>query len=120
MFTHDHLTGQVTRNLDGVVVQPVTNQAAFDEYAAFLQGGGIPIQINVRVPRSVSPRQIRLALNQLNLRDQVETAIAAGSRDLRDEWQYTAEFLRDNPEIVALGEALGADLDALFILAATL
>jgi hypothetical protein len=120
MFTHNHETGQVTRDADGAVVQPVTDQAAFEEYAAFLQSGGVPNQICVTVPQSVTPKQIRLALNQIGRRDDVELMVAAGSRDLRDEWQYSATFERSNPELIALGEALGADLDALFILAATL
>jgi hypothetical protein len=120
MFTHDHITGQVTRDFDGVVVQPVTDQSAFEMYAIFLQNGGIPNQTGVTVPQSVTPRQIRLALNQIGKRDDVELMVAAGSRDLRDEWQYSAMFERSNPELIALGEALGTDLDALFILAATL
>lgn len=80
------------------------------------------------VPASVSPRQIRQAMNRTplgegTLRDAVEAAVAAGDRDLRDWWEFSTVVERSNPQVVEMGAALGMDdapLDDLWRLAATL
>lgn len=72
---------------------------------------------------SVTPYQIREALNMLGLRAAVESAVAAGSQSLKDKWQFAQEFKRDNPTVIEIGLALGktdAEMDALFQLAETL
>lgn len=80
------------------------------------------------VPASVSPRQIRQAMNRTPfggaaLRDAVEAAVAAGDRDLRDWWEFSTVVERNNPQVVTMSKALGLDdaaLDDLWRLAATL
>lgn len=80
------------------------------------------------VPVSVSPRQIRQAMNRTpfgnaTLRDAVEAAVAAGDRDLRDWWEFSTAVERTNPQVTAMAQALGMDdaaLDGLWALAATL
>lgn len=80
------------------------------------------------VPASVSPRQIRQALNRVpygsgTLRQAVEAAVAAGDQDTKDWWEFATEFQRDNPEVLAMGQGLGvtpAELDALWTLAGSL
>lgn len=70
-----------------------------------------------------SPRQLRLALNQLGLRDAVEAYVAAASQDVKDSWEYTTEFTRTHPLLVAAGAGLGKteqEIDALFQLARAL
>lgn len=42
MFIYYEDTGMMVRASDGVVVQPVTDQAAYEEYVVFLQSGGVP------------------------------------------------------------------------------
>lgn len=72
---------------------------------------------------AVSPWQIRKALNQLGLRQAVETAVASAAQDIKDGWEFATTFNRADPLVVAMGQALGkndAELDALFLLAATL
>ena len=72
---------------------------------------------------SVSPRQIRQALTATGLRDQVEYAVTQGTQDLKDCYEYSTEFERDNAQVTAMGQALGvsdAQLDDLWALAATL
>jgi hypothetical protein len=81
------------------------------------------ILTQLKMPKSISAWQIRKALNQLNLRNDVETAIASGSQDLKDAWQFASSFDYGNPLINELAIALGkdqADIDQLFMLAATL
>lgn len=72
---------------------------------------------------SVNAFQIRAALNQLGLREQIESVIAAGSQDLKDAWQFEPKFNRFNEQVIIMGATLGltdAQLDSLFDLAAIL
>lgn len=67
-------------------------------------------------------RQIRLAMNQLGLRDEIETYVASQSIDVRDSWQYTTEFAISHPFIIGAKEQLNKtdeDLFNLFSLAQT-
>ena len=85
-----------------------------------LTGEDIPPQ---PVPEVVTPRQIRLALTQLGLRQTVEQAVAAGSQDLKDWWEYALDIERDHPLIEAMAQQLGItgeQVDGLFQLAASL
>lgn len=75
------------------------------------------------VPGSVSPWQIRKALTQLGWRDAVEAAIEVSDQDTKDGWEVATQFERSNPLVIGLGHLLGkttAEMDGLFILAATL
>ena len=71
----------------------------------------------------VTPWQIRKALNALDLRTAVETAMEGADQTTQDAWQYATEFVRTDPLVSAFGAVLGKtdeDLDALFALAKTL
>jgi len=79
-----------------------------------------PPPIPAPVPASVTPRQIRLALNKTGMRDAVEAAIAASGRDVRDWWEYALEIERAHPMVDAMLPALGltsAQADDIFRLA---
>lgn len=73
-----------------------------------------------RMAMSISPRQMRHALNQLDLRDQVEAAVAASEdQDMIDGWEYADTFDRLHPLVIALGAVLGKtdeELDEIFAL----
>jgi len=74
------------------------------------------------VPQSVTPWQMRRALNQLGLRAMVEAAVAEGDQNVKDGWEFALEIRRDNPLLAAMAGSLGmeeADLDNLFRLAAS-
>lgn len=74
-------------------------------------------------PAPVSDLQIRLALTQMGLRAAVETAVAAGSQDLKDWWDRSTVLHRDNPLVAEMITAIGAipaQADALWGLAAEL
>ena len=78
--------------------------------------------IVIPVPE-VTAVQIRLELNKQDLRTQVEAAIAAGSQDLKDKWQYGNIFSSTDSDIQAMATSLNItqeQLDALFTDAATL
>lgn len=71
----------------------------------------------------VTPRQIRLALSQIGIRQEIEDWVKAQDISVQDSWQYATEVTRDNPLVLASCAALGktdADLDAVFALARTL
>lgn len=75
------------------------------------------------VPQDISPRQIRLALTRAGLREAVETAVAAGDQDLKDWYEFSTAFERDNAQVEAMRLALGVDsasLDDLWTLGVTL
>lgn len=57
-----------------------------------------------------TPWQIRKALNQLNLRDQVEAMVATSTdRDLKDGWEFAEVFLSNDPFVITMGVGLGKD-----------
>ena len=70
------------------------------------------------VPESVSPRQIRQALTAANLRTAVEAAVAAGTQDLKDWWEFATQFERAHPMVAGMALQLGVtseQLDQLWI-----
>lgn len=57
---------------------------------------------------SCTPWQIRKALNALNLRQAVETAVAASTdQGLKDGWEFASAFRSDDPFVISMGAALG-------------
>jgi hypothetical protein len=67
-------------------------------------------------------RQIRLAMNQLGLREEIETWVASQSIDVRDSWQFTTEFEISHPFIIGAKQQLNKsdeELIGLFSLAQT-
>jgi hypothetical protein len=99
---------------------PATCVSITDAEAAAIQEANKPIPAPVT---KISPRQIRMALTQMNLRSAVESAIAAGDQDLRDWYEFSTYFDRNHPQVIAMAQALNvtdAQLDALWELGSTL
>jgi len=73
----------------------------------------------VRIPKSLTPRQVRLILNQYGLRSNVETAIAnSNDYNIKDWWEYSLEYDRDNAILVSMATSIGlsnVQLDQMFI-----
>lgn len=77
----------------------------------------------VDVPQAITPRQARLILNQYNLRQAVEDAIASSGQDVKDEWDYATAVQRAWPMLVSLASNIGItdeQLDQMFIEASQL
>src|SRR5471032_584756 len=80
------------------------------------------------VPQSVSPRQIRQAMNRTAygdgfLRQSVESFIAAADQDTKDWYDHVEEFLRGHEKVATVAATLGVSsegLDQLWILADSL
>ena len=75
-----------------------------------------------RIP-SITPWQVRKALNQLGLRDAIEQAVAGADQTTKDAWEFATEFVRTDPLVAVIQAVLGKtdeETDALFILGSTL
>lgn len=76
-----------------------------------------------KIFEKLSPRQIRMALTQLGLRNDVEAAVAAGDQDTKDWYEFSTYFDRNHPQVLAMAQTLGVDdqeLDNLWELGSTL
>ena len=81
----------------------------------------------VQIPQEITMRQARLALLDIGLLANVQTAINTlpepDKTKAQIEWEYSNALQRDNPFVTTLGTALGLssdDIDNLFITAAGL
>jgi hypothetical protein len=116
--------GWPQRLSDGAFVNPDTNQ----EYLDWLSAGNEPDPIDsAPIPQQVTMRQARMALLQQGLLQTVNSAVASmtGSQGAaaQIEWEFSSTVERDRPLVQGLALKLGlsgAQLDALFTLAATL
>ncbi len=82
----------------------------------------LPTPVSPTIP-PISPRQIRMALTRAGLRSQVETAVTAGTQDLKDWWEFSTSFERNNPQVLGMCNLLGVSdvqCDGLWALGATL
>ena len=128
MYTSPTYLGTITRDSDGKVVAPVSDESDpdFRAWVAWCEAGNQPTVDDDRgpvVPPTVTPCQFRLALNKTGLRAQVEAAVNAADQDTQDLWHYGSVIERGNPQLNAMATQLGitqAQVDQLFILAETL
>lgn len=116
----------ITRTSDGATIPADPGNTDWQTYQAWLAAGNVPapyVPPAPAVPRSLTPRQIRLALSQMGYREQVEATVAAGPLALQDAWNHALEFVRDDPGVLQMLEAVGAtpeQADQLWALGATL
>lgn len=110
-------------------VTPATAPEGYRIVSASIQRvNGVVTQVAVTEPvpppvMKASARQIRLAMNLLGLRDDIEQYVASQDRDVQDSWQWTTEFDSTHPFLVGAAEQLNKtpdDVKALFALAQTL
>lgn len=116
-------------NLDMSVISIVTPDAENPEFVSLknwnLTNDLVVYQASeppVFVPESVTPRQIRMALNELNMRDGIEAFVEQSSWEVKDTWRSSTLVFRNNPVLLQMLPALGLtpeQADQIFILAAT-
>ena len=92
-------------------------------WQAFVASGDELVVIADPVPtpviRTIDMRRLRLALFQLNLLDDIDTAIAAQSKSAQIEWEFATDVKADHPLVVQLATTMSLDVDAIFDLAET-
>ena len=68
-----------------------------------------PARIKTQV-YSCTAWQIRKALNNRNLRQAVEDAVAASTeQELHDGWEYATEIKSDDSFVIMMGQTIGLD-----------
>lgn len=115
----------ILRVEDNAFIPPDADNTDYQRYLDWVNAGNTvaPADPLPVVSPQVSPRQIRMAMSQLNMRSSVEAAVAAGDQDLKDWYEFSTYFDRNHPQVLAMAALLGIasqDLDALWSLAATL
>ena len=91
---------------------------AANSYAAQYSGSA-PVPPSPIAPqsRSIDMRRLCLALEQMELLDDIESAIAAQPRSAQIEWQRATDVRADHPLVVQLATAMSLDIDEIFDLA---
>ena len=116
----------VIRQADQAHIPFAEGNSDYAAYQKWLAAGNTPTPADpIPAPIiTVTPWQIRKALNQLGLRAAVEAAVlASASQELKDGWEFSNEITRNSPLVLGMAAALGkttAEIDALFALATTL
>jgi hypothetical protein len=70
------------------------------------------------VPQSITPRQIRLQLSAIGMRQAVEDYVASASLEIKDWWEFSLAYERNAPLLVEAATTLGMtgeQLDQFFI-----
>jgi hypothetical protein len=107
----------ISRIVDGVRVDEVVAMSPEEigEWQAASEAASVR-----PVPVAVTARQIRLALLEMKLLDEVEAVIAAADRAVQIEWEFANVIRRDHGMWSIGAQALGKteeEIDALFLAA---
>jgi hypothetical protein len=89
----------------------VINQKALDDY------------LRAYIPQSITPRQIRLQLSAIGMRQAVEDYVASASLEIKDWWEFSLAYERNAPLLVEAATGLemtSEQLDQFFIEASQL
>ena len=116
----------ITRIADGASIPADPANTDYAAYLQWLSEGNTPAPADPIPPApiaGITPRQIRMALTRAGLRVTVEAGVAAGDQDIKDWYEFSTTFERNNEQVNAMAVALSVsseDLDALWALGATL
>lgn len=110
------LTGSTVEIFEDEVVETQTGRNKTPEEIAAEQE-------EWRRSTSVTPLQIRRALRQVGLLDEVQNFVENSSAEVREAWEYAIQIDRNNDLIIGAANTIGIseqEVDSLFRLAATL
>lgn len=100
----------IKRLSDGAVIPTDTANADYQAFIDWLGGGNVPDHADQSLSPvyRCDPWQIRKALNNLNLRQQVEDAVAASNNiQLKDGWAHATVFSSADQFVLEMGAAVG-------------
>lgn len=102
------LDGWIIRSADSASIPQDPLNSDYLVYLAWVEEGNTPDPADPvpEVFAALDARQIRQALSKLSLRAKVEAYIAAGSQDLKDWWQWSPTFLRDDDVVASVAAGL--------------
>jgi hypothetical protein len=96
-----------------------------DEVACFIGNNWVvlpsyptPSPTTEPIPQSITPRQIRLQLSAIGMRQVVEDYVATASLEIKDWWEFSLAYERSAPLLVEAATTLGMtseQLDQFFI-----
>ena len=97
--------------LDGSAHIPMADDNTdYQQYLQWVSEGNTPEPADPLPPviYTCSPWQIRKALNELNLRADIELAVK-NSTDIAviDGWEFATEFRSNDPFVISMGAAIG-------------
>lgn len=122
----------IKRLSDGASIPICIGNKDYDEYLVWISEGNTPEpefteaelaqQLEDAKPKVITPLQARLALNEIGLRQVVETAILTATQDVKDFYEFALEWKRDNAQLLAMATSLSMDsvaIDNFFLLASS-
>ena len=112
---HNQRTNESLTDAEWLQWAHLQNLAAWYEQGK----GGEPVPPSPIAPqsRSIDMRRLCLALEQMELLDDIESAIAAQPRSAQIEWQRATDVKADHPLVLQLATAMSLDIDEIFDLA---
>jgi hypothetical protein len=128
MYTFNENTGEVIRDVDGIVVSPcqTSDDPNFVEYMLWINQGNhpdiIPHEPQQIIPQEVTRFQARGALYLAGLLDQVEQFVSASDTDMMIKlaWQDAQTFKRTSAFITGIAKKMNLSddqIDQLFLTA---
>lgn len=109
MYKLTHFTN-IVRLEDNAYIPDDLGNTDYQRYLQWVSEGNTPEPADPLPPvvYTCSPWQMRKALNNLGLRQQVETAVT-NSTDItvKDGWEFATEFRSNDPFVISLGAEIG-------------
>lgn len=115
------LTAEQTVRVEALYAGDITLYNSITEAGMLTAPTANPV-VEVVIPSSISPRQLRLALSESGDRDAVEALVASQGQDVQDSYEFAESFQQSDPILQAMAAILEWDqakVDSIFILAGT-
>lgn len=109
--------GEETLTIDAVNKQVIVTRAVIPWTTEEIDADKLA-KYKASIPTSITPRQIRLQLSAIGLRQAVEDYVATASLEIKDWWEFSLAYERNAPLLVEAATTLGMtseQLDQFFV-----
>ena len=109
--------GEETLTIDAINKQVIVTRAVIPWTTEEIEADKLA-KYKASIPASITPRQIRLQLSAIGLRQAVEDYVANASLEIKDWWEFSLAYERNAPLLVEAATALGMtseQLDQFFV-----